>query len=221
LVDFDGKGRLDLITGSNCCDQAGFHVFRRKEDGSWARRRRLDMTFQERAPHGIGFLYDGPILQWQTFVTAADWNGDGVPDLLCVAPGGERILVALGPFKENEPIAFSKEIDFTPKGLAADFAVADWDRDGKPDLLVRQRLPGGKGGIYWFKNLGGAGLAKLAEGKLLVGEDSLDGAQGFCVCDWNGDGWPDLIVTRSEQTRPPREDKPAEWRGTVWLYLRE
>ena len=167
-----------------------------------------------------------PFLQYQSFVTAADWNGDGVPDLLCTAAYGQGIVVALGPFKENEPIALSHEIDFTPKpaaqgeGQVLDFAVADWDRDGKPDLLVRQSLPGGKGGIYWYKNLGGPGLTKLDAGKLLLGEQSLDGAQGFCVCDWNGDGWPDLIVTRSERVAGNREGG-QRWRGTVWVHLRE
>jgi hypothetical protein len=126
LVDFDGKGRLDLLSGSNRHDAAGFHLFRRKDDGSWAPRRRLEVT------------YPGEPFIWyhESFVTAVDWNGDGVPDLLCLAPKGEGILVALRPFKENEPIPLSHKIEFTPKGHVWDSAVADWDRDGKPDLLV-------------------------------------------------------------------------------------
>jgi hypothetical protein len=144
---------------------------------------------------------------------------------------GKGILFAPGPFKENAPIKLSQEIDVTPKGHVVDFAVADWDRDGKPDLLVRQYLPeeNGKQGIYWFKNLGGTGLPKLAEGKLLLDEEALLGAKredacvdGFCVCDWNADGWPDLIVTREQRIR---YGKHAEFwrprRASVWLYLRE
>jgi hypothetical protein len=218
LVDFDGDGRLDLLSGSNCCDANGLHLFRRRQNGSWAPRRRLEMT--------------GKVGGWRrtSFGTAADWNGDGVPDLLVVAANSQGIVVALGPFKQGTPIALSQEIDFTPKGLVTDFAVADWDRDGKPDLLVRQRVPGpsGKEGIYWFRNLGGAGLPKLAEGKLLLPQESLAGKdpsrahiQGFCVCDWNGDGWPDLIVTRDELVPGNTPDKRGHWRGSVWLYLRE
>ena len=179
--------------------------------GSWAPRRRLEVT-----PASKLHTCSQP-----SFMTAADWNGDGVPDLFIRAGTGNGILVALGPFKENEPIALSHEIDFAPKGWVMDFAVADWDRDGKPDLLVRQRFPGGKGGIYWYKTLGGAGLPKLAEGKLLVKTTWDMYVRGFCVCDWNGDGWPDLIVTRAEQVGENREGKPVEWRETVWLYLRE
>jgi hypothetical protein len=211
LVDFDGDGRLDLISGSTSNDQAAFHVFRRKKDGSWAPRQRFDVTPANKVSQLMG----------GSFVTAADWNGDGVPDLLIRQGGGSGILVALGPFKENKPIALTHEIDFAPRAFVLDFAVADWDRDGKPDLLVRQVFLNGhgKGGIYWYKNLGGAGLPKLAEGKLLV-ETSDMNVKGFCVADWNGDGWPDLIVTRDILT-PATPDGKQDWRGTVWVYLRE
>ena len=213
MVDFDGDGRLDLISGSTSNDQAAFHVFGRKKDGSWAPRQRFEVTPADKVSQLMG----------GSFVTAADWNGDGVPDLLIRAGLGNGILVALGPFKENEPIALSHEIDFTPKGWVMDFAVADLDCDGKPDLLVRQTFLNmdGKEGIYWYKNLGGAGLPKLAEGKLLVetSSDVVD-LSGFCVCDWNGDGWPDLIVTRDVWS-PPTPDGKQDRRGTVWVYLRE
>jgi hypothetical protein len=212
LVDFDGDGRLDLISGSTSNDQAAFQVFGRKKDGSWAPRRRFEVTPADKVRQLMG----------GSFVTAADWNGDGVPDLLIRQGLGNGILVALGPFKENKPIALSQEIDFAPKGFVADFAVADWDRDGKRDLLVRQAFlnGGGKYGIYWYKNLGGAGMPKLAEGKLLLELSSDVDIQGFCVCDWNGDGWPDLIVTRDVYS-PATPDGKQERRGTVWLYLRE
>jgi hypothetical protein len=212
LVDFDGDGRLDLISGSNSGDSAAFHLFRRKQNGSWAPRRRLEVTPASKV------CTDSQAC----FVTATDWNGDGVPDLLIRAGSGNGILVALGPFTENEPIALSGDIDFTPKGFVMDFAVADWDRDGKLDLLVRQVFLDGDGkyGIYWYKNLGGAGLPKLAGGKLLAEIPSDMHVQGFCVCDWNGDGWPDLIVTR-DVLSPAGPDGKQHRRGTVWLYLRQ
>ena len=210
-MDFDGDGRLDLLTGSNSADKAAFHVFRRKKDGSWAPRQRFEVTPADKVSQLMG----------GSFVTAVDWNGDGVPDLLIRQGVGNGILVALGPFQENKPIALTHEIDFAPRAFVSDFAVADWDRDGKPDLLVRQEFlhGGGKAGIYWYKNLGGAGLSKLAEGKLLVETAELN-VRGFCVADWNGDGWPDLIVTRDILT-PATPDGKQDWRGTVWVYLRE
>jgi hypothetical protein len=209
-VDFDGDGRLDLISGSTSNDPDGFHLFPRNEDGSWAPRRRLEM----KSARMLRALVGG------NFMTAADWNGDGVPDLLVRVGAGDGILVALGPFKEDKPIGLTHEIDFSPKGYVIDFAVADWDKDGKPDLLVRQLDKDNKHAIYWYKNLGGAGLPKLAEGKLLVEIPGDNVGGGFCVADWNGDGWPDLIVTRDVYS-PVTPDGKQDCRGTVWLYLRE
>lgn len=221
-MDFDGDGRPDLLSGSNCCDSFGFHVFRRTGSNSWEPRQHFQVASESKfAGH---FVH-------RSFVTAADWNGDGVPDLLWRAGGNQGIGVALGPFNGNAPLDLDHEIDFTPRPVTVDegvqdMAVADWDRDGKPDLIVRLRLDNGKGGIYWYRNLGGPGLMKLAHGELLLGDDALKGPEpatrsiyGFCVGDWDGDGWPDLIVTRQDLTAGPDGEKA--WRGSVWLYRRE
>jgi hypothetical protein len=212
LVDFDGDDRLDLISGAHSGDPAAFHLFRRTRDGSWAPRQRLEVTPVDRVS----------TIQGGIFLTAADWNGDGAADLLVREGVANGILVAPGPFKENQPIALTHPIDYSPRGFVMDFAVADWDRDGKPDVLVRQVFleKDNRHGIYWYRNLGGAGLPRLAEGKLLVEFASDLQVQGFCVGDWNGDGWPDLIVTRDVLT-PETPDGKQDRRGTVWLYLRE
>ena len=209
-MDFDGDGRLDLLSGSNCCDRGAFHLFRRKADGSWAPNQRLEMA----PPENVRCLGGG-------VVTVVDWNGDGVPDLLSLASGG-GLVVGLGPFPEGKPIPVSREIDLAPREYVGDFAVADWDRDGKPDLVVRQveNVKTGKAGIYWYRNLGGPGLTKLAERKLLLEITRDMHVYGFCVCDWSGDGYPGLIVTRQDLA-PGGPDGKGEWRGSAWFYPRE
>src|SRR5262249_5971252 len=157
-----------------------------------------------------------------SFVTAGDWNGDGVPDLLIRQGVGNGILVALGPFKENEPIALSHEIDVTAKGFVLDFAVPDWGRHGTPDLLVRQVFlhRSGTDGIHWHTNTCGAGLRRMDEGKLLVETSSDMHVQGFFFGSSSGAGWPDLSVTRDVLSRASPDGK-QDWGGTAWLYLRE
>jgi hypothetical protein len=150
-------------------------------------------------------------------VTVADWNGDGVPDVLFAPSGNAGVYVAFGPFGDAKEIALSHEIVLKPRGTAFALAVADWDGDGKPDLLVGQTLEDKRRGIFWYRNLGGPEESKLAEGKLLVTDPSeTDVIKGFCVCDWNSDGRLDLIVTREERHKAPRP-----WRGAVWIYLRK
>jgi hypothetical protein len=44
--------------------------------------------------------------------------------------------------------------------------------------------------------------------------------KGLCVGDWNGNGWPDLIVTR-DVLAPATPDGKQHCNGTVWVYLRQ
>jgi hypothetical protein len=214
LVDFDGDGRLDLISGSNCCDPNGFVAFLRNQDGSWEPRRELKTTF----PSGMLGNIDTC-----SFVTAADWNGDGVPDLIWKEP--KQIRVALGPIAFDAPALLSHRLDagspiVQEDSHVLDFAVADWDRDGKADLLVRTHF-GERWEVACYRNLGGPGLTRLAEGKLLLRVQATGWGDGFCVCDWNADGRPDLMVTRCEWLRRAGERGADEYRESVLVYLRQ
>ena len=45
LADYDGDGRLDLLSGSDCCQGGCFYVFRRLKDGGFAPRRQVHLVF--------------------------------------------------------------------------------------------------------------------------------------------------------------------------------
>lgn len=219
-MDLDGDGRPDLLSGSHCCDPRAVFVYRRTA-GGWAPRERIGVT----GGPANGLLH-------RSYATAADWDGDGVPDLFWWSGG--KVGIARGPVRGPGPVTLTDTPDFTPRPQTADesvsdVTVADWDRDGKPDLFVWQHLDGGRGGLYWFRNLGGPGLRTLSPGVRLLDDLTAAGGppathmtHGFCVGDWDGDGWPDLIVTRQALTPPTATPGVRQaWEGSVWVFRRE
>jgi len=81
-------------------------------------------------------------------------------------------------------------------GLASSVAIADWNRDGRPDLIV-----GNIQGEVWFLP------NELHDGELVFGakqpvraqgaQVKTDGDAGPLVADWDSDGIPDLLVGSS------------------------
>lgn len=190
-------------------------MFLRKQDGSWEPRRELKVTL----PSGA----EASFLMVRSFVTAADWNGDGVPDLLWRSP--HEIRVAPGPIRYDGPISLAHKLSLGSSlahelSFIADFAVADWDRDGKPDVLVRTGDLQESWEIAWHRNLGERGLTRIAEGKPLLRVRASGATDGFCVCDWNADGRPDLMVTRCESVPGTGERGNVESRESVLVYVR-
>jgi hypothetical protein len=161
-----------------------------------------------------------------------DWNGDGKLDILCgndagyiqyfenvgttkepafvdrgyLKAAGETIRITAGP---NGSIQGPMEA----KWGYTNPTVADWDLDGKPDLIVNSIW----GKVVWYRNVGTRTKPELAaaqpievewqgpppkpawtwwnpKGKELVTQWRTTP----CVVDWNGDGLPDLVMLDPE-----------------------
>lgn len=162
-------------------------------------------------------------------VHAFDWDADGDLDLLVGDIQGDVHLVPnegtakAYTFGKDEPLRHQGKPASLREGLqqlikpgARPFAgegtpirvagdagpyVADWDADGKPDLLVGA----GDGSVSWFRNVGEPGKPVLEAAVLLVKPTRMDYANPseqaepgmrtkLCVADWTGDGRPDLLV---------------------------
>ena len=219
MADYDGDGRLDLIAGSDCCQEGCFYVFRRLKDGGFAPRQRVKPVFP---PEQFGKVRYDAI---QSRVAVADLNGDGKPDVLFGADYWKTLGVVYGPLAGKDELTVQRmwpegQEPFAPMSLSTNPVLADWDGDGLPDLILglgertRDRVWRSRG-VYWCRNVGTKRAAKFGPSQLLVADNEDRETSGICVADWNGDGRPDLIASRIEY-----EAGTGRRHQKVWVYLR-
>jgi hypothetical protein len=224
LADYYGDGRLDLIAGSDCCQEGCFYVFRRLKDGGFAPRQRVKPIF----PLKDGGFNPRQITsdQLRSRLAVADLNGDGKPDLLIGARDLKTLGVVYGPLAGKDELTVQPmwpegQEPFAPMSPSTNPVLADWDGDGLPDLILGlgewTREGWRSRGVYWCRNVGTKREPKFGPSQLLVADNDRVETTGICVADWNGDGRPDLIASRIERDK---EGGARPWHQKVWVYLR-
>src|SRR2546423_6493929 len=155
LVDFDGDGRQDIISG----DWLGRVIFfRRLADGTFAAGERI----KDREGKELKVDYGASVF-------ACDWDGDGKLDLLVgvvAADKGNVFLIRNTGTRTKYEYGAPEKLEAGGKDIVAaagDAApvAADWDGDGKLDLV----LGAGDGSVVWFRNVGTRSEPKLAAAK--------------------------------------------------------
>ena len=173
--DFDGDGRLDLVTSSiDSC--APVHFFRRNDDG----------TFSDRAAQaGLGDQLGGlNILQ-------TDYNNDGRLDILVLRGGWEtpqrKSLLRNNGDGTFTDVTIASGLSKVLTGTQA--AVwTDIDNDGFLDLFVGNE----NGPAQLFRNLRDGTFDDIAA---RAGVDKKGFNKGVAAADYDNDGWPDLYVS--------------------------
>jgi hypothetical protein len=192
LVDFDGDGRQDILSGSW---PGEIYIFRRQEDGTFAVGKVL--TDAKGKEINVGSA---------AAAFAADWDGDGDLDLLVGTISGPVYLIPNAGSRRSPAFGEPVKLEDAGRGLQiSDSApvAADWDGDGRLDLLVAT----GEGSVYFYRNVGTARDPRLDKPVKLIGEspgtarDDRTRNQGewgqrakICVTDWDGDGRPDILL---------------------------
>jgi hypothetical protein len=206
-VDFDGDGKVDLISGSY--DPGELYLFRGLGQGKFAAREAI------RDKSGKPILkvpnQKHRVESFGSGVTMVDWNDRGVLDILVGTFDGMMFL------RKNEgtrtkPV-YSTQNEWVmvgPKRLKvpgghANPVIADWDGDGRWDIITGSEA----GGVYWYRNIGKPGRPEFAPpvalvpahvgagyGELLdAGQEPRPGIRSqIAVVDYDGDGKLDLLV---------------------------
>jgi uncharacterized protein (TIGR03437 family) len=208
LGDFDGDGKTDILFGNGNSSYFSGNT----SDPS------LTVMFGAGAGAYIGapvsgiplptsaYTYGGPLPPAGEVLAAADFNGDGIPDMALVTfaqtsdNGGNVQLTTLqgrgnGQFSSGNTQTFAHAGAF----LLESAAVGDFNHDGKPDLAVLllvypiggQGEVGGEVQIYPGKGDGTFGAPSIVT---LPNQNALY----LSAPDLNGDGIPDLVVTSDE-----------------------
>jgi Bacterial Ig-like domain (group 3)/FG-GAP-like repeat len=179
VADLNRDGKLDLVAGGS--SGTSFSTMLGNGDG----------TFQPAVVYQQN-------LGGSTTLAVADVNGDGIPDVIFNATqttfGGNpyALYVALGngdgTFKA--PVATSDICSSSGFGPVIYVAVADVNRDGKPDILASCSNNAGTYPSNIFLLLGNGDGTFGAETSVSAGTYPTVIAVG----DFNGDGKPDLAV---------------------------
>jgi hypothetical protein len=215
-VDLDGDGRQDLISGSY---PGELYLFKRKPNGAFA----ASTIIKSEAGRSIH-------VGRASAVAVADLNGDGEVDLIIGNIDGAVFFVpntgtAAKPSFGNPQAIKADGTGIKVSGGDAGPCVADWDGDGKLDLIVGS----GEGDVSWYRNIGTRTEPRLAAPVILIDgpghgastqSDSFDNPKSpgmrtkVHVADWNGDMRPDLIVGDFNY-------QGSKYHGWVWVYLRK
>lgn len=240
LVDFDGDGDLDLLTGEFLDAFTYYENTGTRTAPVYAAGRPVPTPDGSRLRMALQMVV--PV--------AFDWDGDGDADLIVGDEDGRVALVehtgrldaARTPIFEA-PRYFQQEADTLKSGALATPVSADWDGDGDLDILSGNTA----GLIEWFENLSGAGVEQPrwaaprrleadgrtfrvmagANGSIQGPIEAKWGYTTFSVADWDGDGRLDIVLNsilgevvwlRNEGTpTSPRLAAPApievEWEG--------
>ena len=226
-VDWDGDGAMDII----CGDSAGYIGFIKNLSGpgvekpKWAAPKYLEVDGKPiRIMAGPNGSIQGPAeAKWgYTTLTVADWDGDGLPDLIVNSILGKVVWYRnIGTRTEPKlapPQPIEVEWEGAPPQLAwgwqkpqgkalltewrtTPFAI-DWNNDGLVDLVMLDQ----EGYLAFFERAKRDGKLILLPPKRVfcdekgqplhfsTGAAGKSGRRKFCLVDWDGDGAMDILI---------------------------
>jgi len=226
-VDWDGDGDMDIITGCS----AGYIAFIENLSGpgvehpKWAAPKKLKADGKViRFMAGPNGSIQGPAeAKWgYTTVSVADWDGDGLPDVIANSIWGKVVWFKNIGTRKKPELAAAQPIEVEWEGVAPPLAwgwqkpegkalltqwrttpfVIDWNHDGLADLVMLDQ----EGYLAFSERAKHDGKLVLLPPKRLLcdekgeplhfnsGAGGKSGRRKFCITDWDGDGALDILI---------------------------
>lgn len=144
-----------------------------------------------------------------TDVQVADINNDGRLDLVLAQFGYDQGEVSW--LERTGPWEFRRHILLELSG-AINVCVADFDRDGKPDIIALLSQQWEE--IDYFQN---DGSGNFTNKRIWSSTNEDFGSSGISMCDLNRDGLPDILYSNGDGFGPATTPGPRPWHGIQWL----
>jgi len=224
VADWDHDGLPDIVINSIWGEVVWYRNVGTKTAPKLAAAQPVEVAW-EGAPPKPEWVWWTPkgkqlVTQWRTSPVVRDLNGDGLNDLIMLdvegylalferrrVDGELQLLPGKRIFLDDKHAPLQLNPKRAGKSGRRKFVLADWDQDGKLDLLVNSmnidflRNVAEEPGAYAFENMGSLDPRKLA---------------GHTTCptvvDWDRNGVPDLLIGAEDgflyYLKNPNLDKP-------------
>lgn len=218
VVDWNGDGLNDIVYNSIWGKIEWLENIGKKGRPKLAAAKPVEVEWEGKNPKPAWNWWNPEgknlVTQWRTTPLGYDWNNDGLMDLIMLDHEGylsfweryrENGVLKLKPgqriFTGESARGFSDKFENDDNGLLRlntknaggsgrrKICIVDWDRDGRPDILVNTenvnflRNKGEKNGLVSLEDMGPLSKTRLA-----------GHSTSPTIVDWDKNGVPDLLI---------------------------